>query len=72
MGVDGAQELRLMKERGAVTMAQDEKSSIVYGMPGAADHLNAASYILPPDAIIDVLKKLVGKGQLPNHKQPKA
>jgi two-component system chemotaxis response regulator CheB len=72
MGVDGAQELRLMKERGAVTMAQDEKSSIVYGMPGAADHLHAATYLLPPDAIIDVLKRLVGKGQLPNQKRPKA
>ena len=61
MGRDGAEELRQMKERGAVTIAQDEESSIVYGMPGEADHLNAATYILPPDSIIDVLKRLVGK-----------
>ena len=61
MGKDGAEELRLMKERGAVTMAQDKESSVVYGMPGAADRLNAATYILPPDSIIDVLKRVVGK-----------
>jgi two-component system chemotaxis response regulator CheB len=59
MGKDGAEELRLMKERGAVTMAQDEESSIVYGMPGEANRLNAATFILPPDSIIDVLKSMV-------------
>jgi two-component system chemotaxis response regulator CheB len=59
MGRDGAKELRQMKEQGAVTMAQDEISSIVYGMPGVADQLNAATYILPPAAIIEVVKKLV-------------
>lgn len=63
MGRDGAKELRMMKERGAVTMAQDEESSIVYGMPGVADQLNAATYILPPDSIVDVLKRVVGKRQ---------
>ncbi len=63
MGEDGAKELRIMKERGAVTIAQDKESSIVYGMPGAAEHLNAATYILPPDAIIDVLKRVVCKRQ---------
>ncbi|GAM10260.1 chemotaxis response regulator protein-glutamate methylesterase [Geobacter sp. OR-1] len=59
MGKDGAEELRLMKEQGAVTMAQDEESSIVYGMPGAANRLKAATYILSPDSIIEVLKRLM-------------
>jgi two-component system chemotaxis response regulator CheB len=34
MGKDGAQELKLMKDKGAITIAQDEASSIVHGMPG--------------------------------------
>lgn len=62
MGRDGAEELRLMRERGAVTMAQDEESSIVYGMPGAADMLNAATHILPPDSIAEMLKRVVCGG----------
>jgi two-component system chemotaxis response regulator CheB len=62
MGKDGAQELLLMKERGAVTIAQDEASSIVFGMPGAAVSLNAATLVLSPDAIAEMLKVLVNKG----------
>jgi two-component system chemotaxis response regulator CheB len=34
MGKDGAEELKLMKDGGAVTIAQDKKSSVVHGMPG--------------------------------------
>lgn len=63
MGKDGAEELLMMKERGAVTIAQNEESSIVYGMPGEADRLNAATYLLSPDSIIDVLKRVVAKRQ---------
>lgn len=63
MGKDGAAELRLMKEQGAVTMAQDEESSVVYGMPGEAEHLDAATYLLSPDLIIDALKRVVGSRQ---------
>jgi two-component system chemotaxis response regulator CheB len=61
MGKDGAQELLMMKERGAVTIAQDRESSIVYGMPGMADSLNAATFVLPPDAIAEMLKRLVDR-----------
>ncbi len=59
MGEDGAKELLLMRERGAVTLAQDRESSIVYGMPGVAEKLDAATRILPPDSIIEELKRLV-------------
>lgn len=59
MGKDGVEQLRYMKEKGAVTMAQDEESSVVYGMPGEAMRLNAATYVLPPDRIATVLTDLV-------------
>lgn len=58
MGTDGAQELRLMKEQGAVTIVQDPESSVVHGMPGEALKLGAAMYTLPPEAIVAVLKRL--------------
>ncbi|MCH4890790.1 chemotaxis response regulator protein-glutamate methylesterase [Acidaminobacter sp. JC074] len=41
MGYDGARGLGKMKRRGAVTIGQDEKSSVVYGMPKAAYELGA-------------------------------
>lgn len=51
MGNDGAEGLLEMKESGAHTIAQDEKSSIVFGMPKEAIKLNAANIILPLDQI---------------------
>lgn len=59
MGRDGADELKAMKERGAITIAQDEESSVVYGMPGEAIKQDAADYILPPEEIAAVLTALV-------------
>jgi two-component system chemotaxis response regulator CheB len=55
MGRDGAEELLLMKKRGSITIAQDKESSVVYGMPGEANKLRAARYVLPPDLIVEVL-----------------
>lgn len=51
MGKDGAQGLLKMREAGAHTVAQDEKSCVVFGMPKEAIHLNAADKILSLDAI---------------------
>jgi len=62
MGRDGSAELRLMKDRGAVTIAQDEQSSAVYGMPGEAVKLEAARYVLPADRIAEVLTNIVMPG----------
>lgn len=61
MGKDGAKELKMMKDRGAITIAQDEASSVVFGMPGEAVKLGAATYVLPPEGIADLLTSLVGK-----------
>ena len=61
MGKDGAPELKLLKEQGAVTLVQDEESSVVYGMPGEAVKLNAATYVLSPEKIPAALQSLVKK-----------
>lgn len=61
MGKDGAEELKMMKDQGAVTIAQDEASSVVHGMPGEAIKLGGATYILPPEGIATMLASLVGK-----------
>ena len=47
MGRDGAAGLLRMKEAGAVTIAQDEQTSTVFGMPRAAQELGAARLVLP-------------------------
>ena len=51
MGDDGAKGLLEMKEAGAKTIAQDEKSCVVFGMPNEAIKLGAADKILPLDQI---------------------
>jgi two-component system chemotaxis response regulator CheB len=55
MGNDGARELKLMKDRGAITIAQDRESSVIFGMPGEAVKLDAAVYELPPEKIVNYL-----------------
>jgi len=59
MGKDGADELKRMKDRGAITIAQDEESSIVYGMPGEAVKLDAATFVLSIEKIPEVLEAMV-------------
>ncbi|MDO8630159.1 MAG: chemotaxis-specific protein-glutamate methyltransferase CheB [Phycisphaerales bacterium] len=59
MGRDGAEELRLLKEKGAATFAQDKDSSVVHGMPGEAIKLDAVMFVLPPEKIAAVLTNLV-------------
>lgn len=55
MGSDGASGLLRLKETGAKTIAQDERTSLVYGMPKAANMLGAASHVLPITKIADAL-----------------
>ncbi|OGT76988.1 MAG: chemotaxis response regulator protein-glutamate methylesterase [Gammaproteobacteria bacterium RIFCSPLOWO2_12_47_11] len=59
MGKDGADGLKLMKDKGAVTIAHDETSSIVHGMPGVAISLDAATHVLPPENIAQLLERLL-------------
>ena len=51
MGDDGAQGLKEMREAGASTLAQDEASSVVWGMPGRAWAIGAAQALLPLGAV---------------------
>jgi two-component system chemotaxis response regulator CheB len=59
MGKDGAEQLGQMRARGAITIAQDESTSVVHGMPGEAIRLNAAMHILEADKIAPMLARLV-------------
>jgi two-component system response regulator WspF len=47
MGKDGAEGLLSLRARGCTTIAQDELTCVVYGMPKAAAQLGAAAEILP-------------------------
>lgn len=58
MGSDGARELKHLRDTGAITIAQDLKSSVIHGMPGEAIKLEAATYTLPPSQIITALTNL--------------
>jgi two-component system chemotaxis response regulator CheB len=58
MGKDGAKELLNMKDKGAFTIVQDEASCVVYGMPGEAVKIGAATQVLSIEKIAGVLSDL--------------
>jgi two-component system chemotaxis response regulator CheB len=58
MGDDGARGLKEMRDRGAKTYAQDEESSIVFGMPKEAIALGGASSVISLYKIADIICKL--------------
>jgi two-component system chemotaxis response regulator CheB len=63
MGADGARGLKQMRERGAVTIAQDEKTSVVWGMPGASVALGAVERVLPIEQIAAALMSARASGE---------
>jgi len=58
MGDDGARGLKEMRDAGSPTIAQDEFSSVVWGMPGAAVRMNAAAEVMSLDKIADAIMRL--------------
>jgi two-component system chemotaxis response regulator CheB len=58
MGDDGARGLKEMRDAGAPTIAQDEASSVVWGMPGAAVKLGAAGEILALNKVAEAVMRL--------------
>ena len=57
MGADGARGLLAMREAGAATFAQDERTSVVWGMPGASVNLGAVEHVVALEAIAEQLMK---------------
>ncbi len=60
MGRDGADGLLAMHQSGARTIAQDQATSVVFGMPAVAIELGAAEQVLPGDAVAQAIKQLCG------------
>jgi two-component system chemotaxis response regulator CheB len=62
MGRDGAAGLLAVRRAGGLTVAQDEATSVVYGMPREAALLGAAQAVLPLDAIAALIADLTANG----------
>jgi two-component system, chemotaxis family, protein-glutamate methylesterase/glutaminase len=60
MGDDGSRGLKEMHDAGAPTVAQDEASSVVWGMPGAAVKSGAVDEVLPLNQVAAAIMRLVG------------
>jgi len=63
MGNDGAAELKQLKEAGVITIAQNEASCVVFGMPGEAVKIDAAKFVLPPRDIVNLVNEIIKKNQ---------
>jgi len=64
MGSDGAQGMLEMRQAGGRTVAQDEASSLVWGMPGSAVRLGAAEAVSPLDKVAEMVIGLLPKSAL--------
>jgi chemotaxis response regulator CheB len=67
MGRDGAEGLKVLREAGHYTIAQDKRTSAVYGMPKAAMELDAAREILALDKIAPRLTNILVKQSWPTN-----
>jgi two-component system chemotaxis response regulator CheB len=63
MGGDGADGLKKLREAGGLTIAQDEETSVIFGMPKEAIRLGAADYVLPPAGIAATIHSLARAGR---------
>lgn len=70
MGSDGALGLAHIKTLGGLTIAQDEKSCAIHGMPAAAVKLGCVDHQLPPAEIAALLGRLLGAGA-PSYCRPR-
>ncbi|MGE0493798.1 MAG: chemotaxis protein CheB [Vulcanimicrobiota bacterium] len=61
MGRDGAQGLLRLRQQGGHTIAQDEATSAIFGMPAAAIELGAACQVLPLGAIPEALQRRLAR-----------
>jgi len=63
MGRDGAEEMKVIRSKGGITIAQDKETSIVHGMPGEAIKLGGATFVLPSHQIAEKLVQLAMKAE---------
>jgi two-component system, chemotaxis family, protein-glutamate methylesterase/glutaminase len=63
MGYDGAKGILEMKKKGAITIGQDEKSCVVYGMPRVAYDIGAVTKQIPLSSIPSVICRFVNKNE---------
>jgi two-component system chemotaxis response regulator CheB len=61
MGRDGAFGMQAIRRAGGYTLAQDEASCVIYGMPRAAVELGAVDAVLPPQQIAELLLERLAK-----------
>lgn len=61
MGQDGLRGVEILKARGASVLAQDEASSVVWGMPGAVVHAGLADRVLPLDQVVPEILRMAGR-----------
>lgn len=67
MGSDGVSGLKAIADAGGVTIAQDETSSVIFGMPREAIAAQAARYVMPLSGMAPALVQwLTGKGHVPD------
>jgi two-component system, chemotaxis family, protein-glutamate methylesterase/glutaminase len=59
MGSDGAEGMQAIFEAGGITIAQNEETSVVFGMPKQAIALGAIKYVLPVNKIALMLPELL-------------
>ncbi|MBI4379665.1 MAG: chemotaxis-specific protein-glutamate methyltransferase CheB [candidate division NC10 bacterium] len=62
MGRDGAAGLKQLREAGGVTIAQDEESCVIFGMPQEAIRQGAVEHVLSPEQIVGAVRSLVSHG----------
>lgn len=65
MGEDGAAGMLAIKQAGGVTVAQNEESCVVFGMPGAAVERNAVDHLVPGDDVASALMRLTRGEPMP-------
>lgn len=64
MGKDGAEGVKAIDKKGGLVIAQDEETSVIYGMPKAAYDTGCVDLVLPGNKIAEAVIKLVKEGKL--------